>query len=303
MPSFKRYEFFIGKGEPVEISEGEFQNAKKAKECLFPALFIEEQLDLILKNYADFDVTLYTIALKSVMYFPGGWKETIEDILLVNSKLINLLSTCRMYLDTAPQKLHAIYGNHHQSARDFVQATHHEYDNHLGYRFCSAMRNYTQHNDLPVHGLLLDGKWNASVTKCEHFIAVYTNISELEGTPFKTTVREELKAAYDDRLDIKPFIRTFVVCIGRINEVIRKQLDPDIGRWEKWIKSVVDKSSSGSNPILAHFDDEGELVDEVRISKDWAERLRTILGKNRNATHYDKHFINGDVMPPKPKRH
>ncbi len=296
MAAYKRYEYFVEKGDPIEITEDEFVNAKKAMACLFPALYIEEQFDLILKSYAEFEVTLYRVGMKSVLYFPADWSGNVDDILLVNSRIIDFLTNCRMYVDHVPQRLHKIFGNGHRSIQDFENATHAEYDKYLGYRFCCALRNYTQHGDLPVGGLYIDSKWSEDQTKCERLIAVHTMIADLQESDFKRAILDELKPDNKGRIDIKPLIRQNMACLGRVNKLVRERLRPEVDRWEQWIKTVVDKSESGAQPVLGHFDDEGNLVEEVRVSKDWAERLRMLLHKNFVTTHYDLHYVNGDVI-------
>ena len=298
MPTYKRFEHFVGKGDPVEITEDEFENAKKAKACLFPALFIEEQFDLILKSYAEFEVTLFRIGMKSVLHFPADWSGNVDDILLVNSRVIDFFTNCRMYVDHVPQRLQKIYGKDHQSIQDFRNATSAEYDKYLGYRFCYELRNYTQHGDLPVDGLFINSIWSGDRTKCERRIAVHTTIADLKNSKFKKEVLKDLKADNKGRIDTKPLIRQNMACLGRVNKVVREQLEPDIDLWEQWIKTVVGKSHYGTQPVLGHFDDAGNLVEEVRVSNDWAERLRTLLYKNFVTTHYDLHYVNGDVIPP-----
>ena len=152
---------------------------------------------------------------------------------------------------------------------------------------------------MPVRGLLIDSKWLDNQTKCEHRIAVQTNIADLAKSKINKTLLKELKTTTKGGVDITPLIRQNVTSLGRIHEVIRKRLDPEVNKWEQWIADVVDKSKQGSHPELAKISDEGEVLGKVRVSKDWPERLRMLLHKNRNVTHYDKHYVTGELFKPR----
>jgi len=152
MAKYKRFQYFVNRDDSVDLTQSEFENAKVSKVGIMEALFIEELLDMVLKNYTEFEETIYSLGLKSMMHLNGGWKTHIDDILLVNRRLINLLTSCRIYVDHVPQKLQRIYGKQHPILNEFKQATKREYDSSLGYRFCYALRNFAQHGDLPVDG-------------------------------------------------------------------------------------------------------------------------------------------------------
>jgi hypothetical protein len=231
---------------------------------------------------------------------PRRQLDVSQENLRVNSRVVALLTHCRMYVDHVPQRLHMIFGKPHDSVDNYHEVRRKEHKEHLGYRFCDALRNFTQHVDLPIHGLLIDSQWLDDQKKCEHHIAAHTNIKELEKSEISKAVLRELKANYEDRVDVTPLIRQYVTSLGRIHQVVRGRLDPEVDRWEQWIKDAVDKSEHGSHPALTKVDDNEEL-ESVRVSKDWPERLRMLLHKNRNVTHYDKHYITGEAYVSKPR--
>ena len=115
----------------------------------------------------------------------------------------------------------------------------------------------------------------------------------------KAQILGELKRDYKDKLDIKPLIRECISCLGKKStKLFASRIDPEIDKWEQWIGDVVAKSKFGPNPVVAHFDDFGKLVEEFRVSNDWPKRLRMLLRRNMHTSHYDKHYISGDVVPP-----
>jgi len=143
--------------------------------------------------------------------------------------------------------------------------------------------------------------WVEVGKRCEHRVAVHKDIADLEGTDFNKTVLAEIKERDKVKIDIKPLIRENIVSIGNLNKTVRDRLKPDVDQWEQWIMEAVTKSEHGTFPVLAHFDDGDNLVEEFRVMSDWPARLRTILRKNMSTTHYHLHYISGDTAVPKSK--
>jgi hypothetical protein len=61
----------------LSLSEGDYTRAKHARLVLTESLFAEERFTILLENYAEFERDLLDLALKDVLFEPGGWSDRI----------------------------------------------------------------------------------------------------------------------------------------------------------------------------------------------------------------------------------
>jgi hypothetical protein len=79
----------------VEISSKDFDLLKMARTHLFEALSIEEKLNLVLENYAEFEQELFNCSVNNMLFRADDWSSGIDEIHVVNRRIINLLTTGR----------------------------------------------------------------------------------------------------------------------------------------------------------------------------------------------------------------
>jgi len=101
---------FVGYSGFIAISQDRFEEAKLAIRNLREVLSIEEKLNLILENYAEFERELLRLSLNHAMFSHQDWFSYQIEIHTINRRLINLLTTCRLYVDQIPQNVNSIYG-------------------------------------------------------------------------------------------------------------------------------------------------------------------------------------------------
>lgn len=90
-----------GKRNLIFITDEEFQNIIDSKEKLIKVLFVEEKFDLLIENYFEFEKELTNITFSKMLFqnHVSDWSVSVSDIHLVNRRLINLLTTSRLYFD------------------------------------------------------------------------------------------------------------------------------------------------------------------------------------------------------------
>jgi 5-keto 4-deoxyuronate isomerase len=134
----------------VEISHEYFETLKSKKEFLIEALFVEEKFNLVLENYSEFELELLGNSVRNMLFHDFEWSSGVNDIHSINRRIINLLTTCRLYMDQVCHNIHTIYGSGSAQAIAFKTQSSNEYDSVFGYRVMEAMRNYVQHRGLPI---------------------------------------------------------------------------------------------------------------------------------------------------------
>ena len=73
-------------------------------------------------------------------------------------RLINLLSTGRLYLDQSIHNLNNISSIKSINIEEIKTEKNKQYDQYLGYRVMEALRNYVQHRGYPIQSLTYNNK-------------------------------------------------------------------------------------------------------------------------------------------------
>jgi hypothetical protein len=294
----------------IYIDESEFNQIKEARNNLFKLLSLEENLDLVTENYFDYETTLLSLASRNMVfnelnYFSMG---NVRNKIIRN--IANLLTSCTMYLDQSAHVIQSIYGANSSIVNLIKREKSTQYDDNFGYRVMEALRDYVQHRGFPIHAVsypsgLTDFR-NLENSNMLYSITPFLNVSVLEeDSKFKKKVLKELleiknKDKYG--IDIRPLIRVYVECIGKIQEKIREIVKVDLGTWETIIDNVISKyrSEFGKDQsilglVVVAINEDNRLVEEYAIFKEFIERRQSLENKNRVFINLRKRFVSNEI--------
>jgi len=122
----------------VEMSREEFDAAKAAREMSFEILYLEEKFDLLIGNYLDYESTLLSAAARHMIYKEFDFSSFQDEIYLVARRIVNLLTTCRLYVDQTTHHLKQIYGTNSTQLLAFNAELSSQYDSSMGFRAMEA---------------------------------------------------------------------------------------------------------------------------------------------------------------------
>ena len=282
----------------LELTEEDFYQIRSVREYLSEALVLEELFDIVLENYVEFEQELLTLTLKDSLFFSGNWSERIGNLHRMNRRLMNLLSTCRLYLDKTQSTLKSMFDESAKQAfKDNTISP--EYDSRLGYRVMEALRNYVQHYSLPAHNISYNSGWNEH--NGQELLTTKTTISLRierleEDKKFKRDVLEELKQHFDSQVDIKPLVRDYITGITKIHISLRQELTSQIQKWEKTYLDPREKyhAEANENPkmvFVVALNSAGNWVDEFSIFEEIISRRKMLEHKNRSFGDLTKNLI------------
>jgi len=301
----------LGYDQTVELTKEEYDDAIAAKQGVVAALSLEEKINLVLENYVEFELELLQLTTRQMIFTNIQWSKFVGELQLVNRRLVNLLTACRLYIDQTKHEISQLYGNPSNELSATEGALSAEYDSCLGYRVMEALRNHVQHQSLPVDRLTYKqarvehGTDNRSQNLCAPLLSV-TRLEEQKG--FKAKVLAELKGQ-GDMVDLKPFARDYVVSLVRAHMELRKRIDGDVSQWDKKLQSVIDrfKEKFPGNPVVGlavvTMNEAGDIQEAVHIFSQLIERRQELERKNHNARHLRTHFVSSavldEVSPPR----
>lgn len=204
--------------EEIGLTEDEYITCKSSKDKLSVMFSIEEKYHIIVNNYIDFEKSVLNISLLTEINRGGYYQEFYEFKSELNTKIINILTSIRLYMDSIETHVQDILQD--EKIKPLIKSyKSEEYDEKFQYRFMEAFRNYLQHSGTAVHRLSLKGKWKDDRTKREQFIELHAQ-KELLDSKFKASVLNEMP----DEIDIKDCVRSYIDSVGIIHSKIRKLL-------------------------------------------------------------------------------
>jgi len=283
----------------IDITETKYFEIKNSANNLIEAVLIEEKFDILIENYFEYEMTLLNSSLHNLLYSLD--KDYLMDARSqITRRIINFLSTCRMYLDHSKHHLSNIYGKESKIFKKFNEKISIEYDSKLSYRIIEAMRNYAQHRGYPIYGIMLEGKLLDGDIKKDRLYSTtpYLIPSEFENDEkFNKSVYEEMKK-FSKKIDLKMVVRDYIESLGSIHQKLRELLKKDIEVWDKSIFEVVDifKMKFGENItriglVIANLDSKGKFKEYVNINKDLSDRREKFELKNRNLKNLKERIV------------
>jgi hypothetical protein len=290
--------------DELDLTSDEFDITRRAYWINQNLLAVEEKYFLILQNYADFERALHELALASLVFGAKKWSEYVNDIQLVNGKLLNLLSSTKAYLDQAPQHLNEIFGSDSEQSGNFEKFTNDEFDSSFGYRVMSAIRNHVQHNDFPVQWVHIGGQWETDdeIKKtCRNQATASISVAALVGnSKIRAATRKELSDTGEDQLNIKLIVRQYISSMARLHIQLRQCLLIDATRNEQVVRDLFTRFEGvfhNKPTALAALaiDEDGIETESVPVFAENIDRRNHLIEHCRVITNMEKHYISGEI--------
>ena len=229
----------IGSPGYLEIDEKMHNELVEAKALLLNALFVEEKFGVIVDNYLDLELALISSTLRhsvlgELSYDWLQFQRTNFDRLL-----INLLSSCRAYVDGTKHILSDVWGKESNQFAAFEEVLCNSYDEYLGYRLMEAIRNYVQHRGNVISSLRYPGGLDENRELIRFGVSIYASADELgKDSKMKAALLEELRDV-GDKIELKPFIRDYVSCFSMAQTYIRESLESKVEDAERKIEKGI----------------------------------------------------------------
>ncbi|MEQ1596048.1 MAG: hypothetical protein ABL985_13225 [Casimicrobium sp.] len=221
-----------------EISAQDFAKVRRAQFVLANSLAIEEKYEILISNFIDFERTTVSLALTDSIRDIATHTEMFENRVALNTRLANVLSAARLYLDQLPQHMADGLANElADQKKQLKDKCSQEYDQHFEYRFMEALRNHAQHRGTPVHRTTYLSAWKSADS--DRFMefsirAIATREKLSEDETFKKTVLKEMP----NEVDLASALRRYLESISNIHSWARSVLQDKAGEARTFIESL-----------------------------------------------------------------
>ena len=247
-------EDFLG-GASIVIDEEKFRSLSDALTMVVSAVEIEELFQVFSQSYVRFEKELldvvfeYTYLNKRFLSFDDFFNSVRYRF---NVSVITVLTSYRSYDDHCQRILKAL--SIPEGVEEFNrEARSQSYDRHLSYRICAELRNYAQHQALPLGGFSIGGKTNLGrniegrAIKLDSGINVspWLDVIKFKASPkCKGSLRQELEGLGFEKIDMKWLIRSFAGAMHERHSLLRDFLKPAIEFAGQRISDAYDFASS-----------------------------------------------------------
>lgn len=236
----------LGHGSGISLTEDEYTAIVVAMKRVYSARDIEEKLDLLLENFREYEQELLSLALKYSLVPPLDDERVAVERQLVNRRVINLLSSARMYIDQTKHSISQLRLK--DSALDAAALFSDAYDSSLEFRIAEALRNFALHQALPVHIMNWPSEWEEMESEKKRLrfgIVASISVDELaaEGG-FKASVLQELRESGKSKFSLTLVLRKYVESLAAVHERIRTSIHAEIGAEHDVILKALERARS-----------------------------------------------------------
>jgi len=289
----------LGHHPEISIDEGRFLDLRAASQRHRVHLGLEEKFDLVLANYEEFERDLLSLSLRSLIHRINEWAEMAADRIQLSRRIVNLLSTTRLYADQALRDLATTeLKTASANAVDARSLFSQEYDGRLGYRVMEALRNHVQHRTVPIAGISYRSTLDKELEEplWRFGLALSLDLDMLRSdAEFKKSVLQELETLPADQVDVVLFVRQHIEGIARVHETLREALQPDIAVADVTVLSAIREwEAAGRDPVglaAVHRDDRGRPVEYFYLTRNLVERRNNLIASNSVFSNLSRRYV------------
>ena len=290
--------YLTGSKIEISIDEDRFNNIKSAREKLISALAIEEKYDLLFSNYMDLEKECLSYAMESMVQNfldYDGYAKARQD---VNRRVVNLLTSTRLYVDHIPQNIDPFISNETIKKDEVKRLFSIEYDKNFSYRFMEALRNYVQHCGLAIHSISTPSRWTSHEGNGELEFG-FNVFSTKESLSSSGTFKKKVLSDMPEKVEILRSARSYIGSLSRIHAAIRSMISEPVKdareKFEAAIQDYQDSNSHSATGLQAHRYDYSdgikEYLESYPIFLEWDESRLYLENKNKLITNLEQRFV------------
>lgn len=285
----------LGRVPELELDPQALDDARAARGHLREVLAIEERLDIVLGNLLEWEEHLLSTAAADVIYSEGSWSAWQGKVHLTNRRLMNLLSSCTLYIDHLRHSVSTLFGKDSDEYSSVLKWMSEQYDARLGYRSMVALRNFFQHRGWGVHHINRQS-WRVGETavwKNSFTPSIQPSYLKEEGG-FKASVLEELEAE-GETVALPALVRDFISGLTEVHTKVRELVAPLVETADDLVsghvQSYLDAGAQHVAGLAVVLQEEGRVLDSVSIQRELSERRKELERRNRRLPNLKNQFV------------
>lgn len=293
----------MGKYPEIKIDEVKYCSIYEARNTLSAAMAIEEKYELLISNYIELEKEVLKATADNMIYRDRDYSDFFDVRLLFNQRLVNLLTSCRLYIDQIQQHIKTCLPNDLDASNKVKCYFSKEYDSHFEYQFMEALRNFVQHRGLAVHSTSHSSRWTSLEDDglMEFRIKLFTHKGEVDNDKaFKKAVSKTM----DEKVELLSASRRYIESLNHCHIQIRELISKAVCNARETIESVISEygevNSGDCNGLMAlkykESSPHNELKDKISIMLDWDDVRIKLVDKNNKLTNLNKRYVSSNCL-------
>jgi hypothetical protein len=288
----------LGKNPRIEIDGARYVALKRAVKVQRAALDVEEKFDLVIANYEEFEREILSLTLGHMVRRTAKWGQMSDARLLLGRRSINLLSTCRLYIDQVKHsaKSPCFYGCTLDQINTLFSK---QYDIKLGYRVMEALRNHVQHRSLPVNKI----SYPSDIQKAEdnnplwsYKLSLGLDLDSLQQDPkFKKKILWELRLLSEIQNDIIFFVRQYVEGIAEVHSSLRELMTENVEAADVTIDEALSEWAAEGHKKTAlaasKLRSNGKSEEHFFITSNLKDKRKELVAGNNSHMNLSRRFV------------
>ena len=265
----------------MQIAGEEFLEISKSKQTISEATSCEEKYEILIHNYLELEKCLVGITIDhKVKYTSDIYIKFSELRLIVDTKIISLLNSGRIYTNTLPESIESCLHSN-EKKEEIEKYLKKKYEENYYYRLANELRNHVQHNRLLTHKTSLGLRW----IQDRKFLESYSNFWSLGNILEKDEKIKGKMKEIENEVNLLFVIRHYVESISEIHENVRTMMEQKLVESRCCIKSAIDKYKNynpqfSSVGLFALKRNEAQVLEEHYLTLDHGCWLNNLRNKN-----------------------
>jgi hypothetical protein len=283
----------------LSLTEVEFGDLKKGKRVIMQVLGVEEKFDVLMENYVELEETLFQVGIRHLAFGYSKHDQFDKNRNLISRRLLNLFSASRLYRDAMIKRATSILGPCDELNR-IKFATRDSVEQPMPYRIMEVVRNYCQHEELPITSLSLGARWEKNGESTEQKRSAYTVTPMMNALDIskRRDVAADIRVAMSklgEKAEVMPLVRKYLERWGAIHDLFRETSQPLTSESETIVKDALRRVriAEKEDVLLAYAtaeDDDGYL-ESIQLFDELFESLNDLRRKNGTQVNLSRRYV------------
>jgi len=280
----------------IPIDHQRFSLLKSSKVILVEALEFEEEYEMMISNYIDLEKDSLNATISYGVLNHRGHADFFDARLALNRRLLNLLTSVRLYNDRLTPHCCACLPEEPRIKErvESLRAT--EYERNFDYRFMDALRNYIQHYGTAIHHTAFGQK--LIPPRLNGLVEIYSSFSAdkkalASGSHFKKQILDEMP----QKVDLISASRGYIESLSSIHMNVRQMTTKSINAARLLIQTAIDDYNSVYKKDLVVLDayvfDEKTKIDEISLFLHWDDIRIHLQDRNKQLKNLKRSYVTG----------
>ena len=281
----------------LTIDSQRFLLLKASRDILAESLEVEEEYEMMISNYIDLEKESLNISISYMVRNCLGYVDSFDARLALNRRLMNLLTSVRLYIDRLAAHCCACLPEERgiKERVELLRST--EYDKNFDYRFMEALRNYIQHYGAPVHQVMFGGRWTTldNINSLLEFSLSFSANRKIIASDrnFKKQVLDEMP----DKVNLISALRGYIEALSSIHSNVRQMISKSVDEARSLIQTAINDYRAVYKKDLvalsAYVFDEKTKIDEIPLFLYWDDIRIHLQKRNNQLVNLKKRYVTG----------